>query len=209
MFSSVRTRSRREASAHGSRDCAMPRDTLDDALIARIATGDASAMHVLYTRHNLRVYRFILRLTSNHALAEELVNEVFLDVWRCAGKFEGRSQVSTWLLGIARHKALEVLRRHSAEAWDDDACEAVEDASDNPEATIQKKQNGAILFNCLTKLSPAHREVVDLVYYHGKSIDDVAEITGAEPNTVKTRMFYARKRLAHLLRAEGILAAAA
>src|SRR5262245_65727381 len=81
------------------------RDTLDDALIGRIAAGDREAMNVLYVRHSLRVYHFILRFGPSDAVAEELVNEVFFDVWRTAGRFEGRSQVSTWLLAIASHKA--------------------------------------------------------------------------------------------------------
>ena len=83
----------------------------DDVLIARIAGGDRLAMQVLFARHHVRVFRFVLRLTRNEATAEDLISEVFLDVWRQAGKFEGRSAVSTWLLGIARFKALSALRK--------------------------------------------------------------------------------------------------
>jgi RNA polymerase sigma-70 factor, ECF subfamily len=182
-------------------------DSSDNSLIERIASGDKLAMHVLYTRHHMRVYRFAFRFVDDGGVAEDLVNEVFLDVWRKARAFEGRSQVSTWLLAITRHKALEVLRRRSPEQLDEDASESIADTSDNPEVAMQKKQKGAILFNCLTKLSPAHREIIDLVYYHEKSIDDVAEITGIVRSTVKTRMFYARKHLAELLGQEGIVTA--
>ena len=80
--------------------------TSDEVLIARIAGGDRLAMQVLFARHHVRVYRFVLRLVRNEATAEDLISEVFLDVWRQAGKFEGRSSVSTWMLGIARFKAL-------------------------------------------------------------------------------------------------------
>jgi len=129
---------------------------------------------------------------------------VFLDVWRQAGRFKGRSQVTTWLLAIARYKALSTLQRRSIEELGEDVAAAIEDPQDNPEVMNQNRQTSEILLNCLTQLSPAHREVIDLVYYHEKSIDEVAEITGIPPNTVKTRMFYARKRIAELMAAQGI-----
>ena len=185
------------------------RDTLDDALIERIARGDASAMRVLYTRHNVRVYRFARRLVANPAVAEEVTSEVFLDVWRKPANFEGRCQVSTWLLAITRHKALQALRRRPTEPLNGDICDKIADASDDPETAIDKSQKRSILFNCLSKLSAAHREVIDLIYYHQKTIDEVAAITGLERNTVKTRMFYARRRLAELLGAQGIVTATA
>ena len=133
---------------------------------------------------------------------------MFLDVWRQAGRFQGRSQVTTWLLAIARNKALSALRRRSTEELDDEATAAVEDPKDNPEVTVQNRQKTALLLKCLRQLSSAHREVIDLVYYHEKSIDEVAEIAGVPPNTVKTRLFYARKRIAGLMAAQGIDSAA-
>ena len=129
---------------------------------------------------------------------------MFLDVWRQVGRFQDRSQVTTWLLAIARNKALSALQRRSTEELDEEAVAAIEDPQDVPEAAIQNRQTSEILLNCLTKLSPLHREVIDLVYYHEKSIDEVAEITGVPQNTVKTRMFYARKRIAELMFAQGI-----
>jgi len=183
------------------------RDTLDDSLIERIAAGDKLAMEVLFARHKVRVYRFALRLVQSESLAEDLVSEVFFEVWKKARLFEGRSQVSTWILAIARHKALKTRRRLSTEAWDDDACESIADTSDDPETAMQKKQKGAILVDCLANLSVLHREIVDLVYYHEKSIDEVAKIIQVPRNTVKTRMFYARRQLAGLLAAKGVEAA--
>ena len=85
--------------------------TSDETLISRIAQGDRLAMQVLYGRHHVRVFRFGLRLVRNEQIAEDLISEVFLDVWRQAGKFEGRSAVSTWLLAITRFKALSALRK--------------------------------------------------------------------------------------------------
>jgi len=179
-------------------------ETTDEALIASIAQGDKRALQTLYGRHNVRVYRFALRFLNDEALAEDLVSEVFFDVWRQAERFEARSKVSTWLLAMARNKALSVLRRRSTEELDEEVAEFIEDPSDNPEVSMQKKQQTSLLQECLTQLSPAHREIVDLVYYHGKTIDEVVEIIGVPVNTVKTRMFYARKRIGELISAKGL-----
>jgi RNA polymerase sigma-70 factor, ECF subfamily len=175
----------------------------DEVLIARIAQGDRLAMQVLYGRHHARAYRFGLRLVRDEQVAEDLISEVFLDVWRQAGKFEGRSAVSTWLLAITRFKALSALRRRKDAELDDEAANAIEDASDDPEVAVQK-DTGKALRKCLTALSLEHREIVDLAYYHEKSVEEVAEIVGIPENTVKTRLFYARKKLAELLKAAGI-----
>ena len=87
---------------------------------------------------------------------------------------------------------------------DEEAAAAIEDPSDDPEIALQKKDKGEILRKCLTALSPDHREIIDLVYYHEKSIEEVAEVLKIPENTVKTRMFYARKKLAELLKAAGV-----
>jgi RNA polymerase sigma-70 factor (ECF subfamily) len=181
-------------------------ETSDEALIGLIADGDKRAMQVLYARHNVRVYRFIVRLTGNQTLAEDLVSEVFLDVWRQAEGFESKSQVSTWLLAIARYKALSALRRRTDEHLDDHMAETIEDTSDDPETAVNTKDRNAIVQKCLTQLSPAHREVIDLVYYHEKSVDEVAKIVGVPAATVKTRMFYARNKMADLLKQSGVSA---
>ena len=109
--------------------------TSDEVLIQRIAGGDRLAMQVLFARHHVRVYRFVLRLVRDESVAEDLISEVFLDVWRQAGRFEGRSQVSTWLLAIARFKALSALRRRPDEELDDETAEAIEDPHDDPEVS--------------------------------------------------------------------------
>jgi RNA polymerase sigma-70 factor, ECF subfamily len=182
-------------------------DKPDFDLIKRISAGDQLAMKVLYTRHKVRVYRFALRIVRDEALADDLVNEVFFHVWKKADAFEGRSQVSTWLLAIARNLAVAMVRRRSTEVLDENAYESVEDMSDDPETAMHKKQRGSIFADCIANLSPRHREIVDLVYYHEKSVDEAAEILGVSSNTVKTRMFYARRRLAESLTARGVRAA--
>jgi len=178
--------------------------TSDEVLIARIAGGDRLAMQVLFARHHVRVYRFVLRLVRNEATAEDLISDVFLDIWRQADKFEGRSAVSTWMLSIARFKALSVLRKRPEQELDDETAERIEDQADDPETALAKKDKGAVLRQCLSALSAEHREIVDLVYYHEKSVEEVAGIVGIPEATVKTRMFYARKKLSELLKERGI-----
>jgi len=194
MSSLVPAFDRKSSIQPGPTTCAIH----DAALIGRIAQGDRDAMLVLFTAHNVRVFRFILRMLADRTLAEDLTNEVFLDVWRQAGQFEGRSTVSTWMLAMARYKALAARRRRTEDQVDDEVVEAIEDEGDNPEAAVQKKDRSQILRRCLDKLSAAHRQIVDLVYYHEKSVDEAARILAIPQNTVKTRLFHARKRLSAL-----------
>jgi RNA polymerase sigma-70 factor, ECF subfamily len=176
----------------------------DAALIERIAARDRDAMLVLFTAHNARVFRFILRMVGDRSVAEDLTSEVFLDVWRQAGQFEGRSTVSTWMLAMARYKALAARRRRTEDQLDDEVVEAIADECDDPEIAAQKKDRGEILRRCLDQLSAQHREIVDLVYYHEKSVEEAARILSIPPNTVKTRLFHARKRLSVLAAGAGL-----
>ncbi len=178
--------------------------TSDEMLLESIAEGNRTAMHILYSRHNVRVYRFILRIVRDNSMAEDLVSQVFLDVWRTAKQFEGRSQVSTWLLSIARFKALTALRQRRFEDIDQEEVREIADDGETPESSLDRSSTSAILRACIAKLSPAHREIINLVYYHEKSVEEVGEIIGIPQSTVKTRMFYARKQLADLLRNAGI-----
>jgi len=173
--------------------------TTDEALIAAIATGDQGAMRTLYNRHHVRVFRFVTRLIGDATTAEDVVSEAFIDVWRQADRFEGRSAVSTWIMSIARFKALSARRRRQDVELDDRVAETVADQGCTPEEAILEMDRNAQLRDCLQQLTPEHREIVDLVYYHDKTIEEVAEIIQVPKNTVKTRMFYARKRLAQLL----------
>ncbi len=183
--------------------------TSDQMLLNNIASGDRSAMHTLYARHNVRVYRFILRVVRDTTTAEDIVSQVFLDVWRTAGQFEGRAQVSTWLLSIARFKALSALRQRRHEDIEQEDVLEIADEADTPEISLDRSNTSAILRACVAKLSAAHREIVDLVYYHEKSVEEVGQIIGIPQSTVKTRMFYARRQLAGLLKVAGVESVAA
>jgi RNA polymerase sigma-70 factor, ECF subfamily len=176
----------------------------DGDLLGRIRAGDQGALQALYGRHHVKIFRFVLRLVHIEASAEDIVSEVFIDVWRNATNFEGRSEASTWLLAIARNKAYSLLRRKKEDGLDDEMAAAIEDVADNPEVVLQKKSKGELLRACLSGLSREHREVIDLVYYHDKSIEEVALIVGVPEGTVKTRMFHARKKLSQLAQAAGV-----
>ena len=173
--------------------------TSDEVLIGRIANGDRLAMQVLYARHHVRVFRFVIRIVRDESTAEDLISDVFLDVWRQAGRFQGRSSVSTWMLAVARFKALSALRRRPDEKFDEDSTAGIEDGSDDPHTSLEKKDKSALIKRCLAGLSVQHREIIDLVYYHDKSVDECALVLGIPSATVKTRMFYARKKLADLV----------
>jgi RNA polymerase sigma-70 factor (ECF subfamily) len=167
-------------------------------LIRRIAVGDQLAMRSLFARHQTPLYRWLLRIARNETLAEDLLSEVFLDVWQKASTFEARSSVSTWLM-IARYKALSARRRRTDAPLDEETAASIADPADDPESVLLKKNRAELLRRALAGLSPEHGEVIDLVYYQEKSVKEVAEIVGIAEATVKTRMFYARKKLADLV----------
>jgi RNA polymerase sigma-70 factor (ECF subfamily) len=173
----------------------------DEALITRIAGGNKLALQALFARHHVRIYRFVLRIVRDETMAEDLISDVFLDVWRQAAHFEARASVSTWLLAIAKYKAHSMLRRRTEDQLDCEMAVTIADPADNPEIALQKKNSGEVLRQCIAGLSPEHGQIIDLVYYHGKSVKEVALIVGIPEATVKTRMFYARRRLADQIKA--------
>ena len=176
----------------------------DRKLIERIANADKAAVQALFARYHVRIYRFIVRMVGIEAVAEELANEVFLDVWRQAGRFESRSSVSTWLMAIARNKAISHLRRKKDLPLDDEAAALIPDGADNPEVSAQKSDKGSAIRTAIDRLSADHKAVIDLVYYHELSVREAAKVLDIPANTVKTRMFHARKNLAGIMKKAGI-----
>src|SRR5262245_48882335 len=160
----------------------------DDALIVSISNGDKRAMVLLFMRHNVRIHRFVMRLTGKSSIAEDVVSDVFLDIWRGAAEFSGKSNVSTWLLGIARNKAMSTLRRRTESVLDYDAAVALVDDTDDPEVVADRASRGAVVRRCLTRLPPALREVVDHVYFHEKKVDGLAKTVGINARRDKHRL---------------------
>jgi RNA polymerase sigma-70 factor (ECF subfamily) len=171
----------------------------DEILVERIAAGDRLAMQALFARHRTNIYRWLLRFFGNETVAEDLLSDVFFDVWQQASRYEGRAAVTTWLLSIARFKALSVLRRRTDAELGKTIEATVADSADDPETALQKKSRNELLRHAVNNLSPDHREILDLVYYQERSVDDCALILSIPAATVKTRMFYARKKLAELV----------
>ena len=182
---------------------AAPGQQSDRELVERVAGGDRAAVRLLFMRHHARIYRFVARQTGSGMMADDVANEVFLELWRQAPAFQGRSEVSTWLLGIARFKALSALRKRKEVEIDEEAAAAVPDTADTPEVAVMKEDKAAALRGMVNALSEEHRTVVDLAYYHSKSVSEIAEILSIPVATVKTRMFYARKKLGEALQAAG------
>ncbi len=176
----------------------------DKELLARIVDRDETALRQLIARHQARVFRFIAARVRDAAVVEELTSEVFVEVWTKAHTFEGRSSPSTWLLAIAHNRAVSATRRRREEVWSDDEAGALVDESDDPEVSLQKSDKSALMRACLQRLSAEHREIIQLVYYQEQSITEVAEVLAIPQATVKTRMFYARKKLSEVLKAAGV-----
>lgn len=160
----------------------------EKALLDRIAQGDESALAALYDAYRPRLARFCLRIVRDPDLVAEIVNDVFLVVWRSAARFRGDSAVSTWILGIAYRKALKCARRHRPSPPAPEA-----------ETGTEMPTRGMDIETTLAQLNGDQRATIELVYFFGYSCREVGEIMGCPENTVKTRMFHARKTLRTLL----------
>jgi RNA polymerase sigma-70 factor (ECF subfamily) len=167
---------------------------LELALLARIAARDAQAMHELYHLYHRRLARFLMRLTPRYDLAEEVINDTFWVVWQHAADFRGASQLSTWIFGIAYRRALKSLKRIRPEqlAQGDEAPEQFEEPWQDAELREWLDVG-------LAKLPHEQRMVLELAYHVGHSCEEIAEIMQCPVNTVKTRMFHARRKLKGLL----------
>jgi RNA polymerase sigma-70 factor (ECF subfamily) len=169
-------------------------DARDLALVQRIADRDRLALEDLYHHYHRRLARFLTRVTYRYELAEEIINDTLWIVWQRAGEFRGASRVSTWIVGIAYRRALATMRhvsvRPSLTALDE------RDETEDPVADIEQRD---LLDHALALLPPEQRLVLELTYFLGHSCEEVAEITACPVNTVKTRMFHARRKLRDLL----------
>jgi RNA polymerase sigma-70 factor, ECF subfamily len=175
---------------------AAPDACSDEMLVRRIAGGDQLAMRTLFGRHQVAVYRWLLRLVADEALAENLLSEVFLAVWQQAVSFDDLSSVSTWLLSVARHKGLSARQRAVDVELNEDAVAKLPPTEDDSWRGLQNADRAEALRHALPRLSPQQSEVIDLVYYHGKSVKEVAEIVGDGDG--EDPMFNARRQLAEL-----------
>ncbi len=169
-------------------------------LIGAVAAGEQQAFVRFYDRYRRKIGGFVSRLTWRTDVVEETVNDTMVAVWQGAGSFRGGSRVSTWVMGIAYRTALKrlkrVTRRPEEELTDRAAPPA---ATEMPDAALARAQGSARIRVALDKLSPEHRAVIELTFYNDCSYQEIAAIVGCPENTVKTRMFHARRRLKRLL----------
>jgi len=181
-----------------------PVEAQDDAeLLAGIAAGSQSALAGFYRRYQGRVYNFTLQRLGNPADAAEVLNEVMLEVWRNARSFAGRSRVSTWLLGIAHHKSIDLLRKRGRRQADPLDTDIRDERPDPGPAAVAGAQDAQRVRGCLERLPDGQRQVVYLTFYEGLSCAEIARTLEIPEGTVKTRMFHARKALAGCLGAAG------
>lgn len=178
-------------------------------LLARIARGDKEAVAALYHRLERPLFAFLVKILRDREAAADVLNETMLDVWRQAGRFEGKSSAATWIYGIAHHKAISWLRKRREVELDEEMAAAIPDDAPAADVAIASEDLTQIISRLMEKLSVDHRIVLQLAYFQEFSVGQIAEILDCPENTVKTRMFYARQRLRTLLEAEGIEGAAA
>jgi RNA polymerase sigma-70 factor (ECF subfamily) len=174
-------------------------------LLAKVARGDEQAFTKLHRLMAQRVYAFSLLRLRNADHAESVVVDTMLQVWRSAAKFRRESQVSTWIFGIARLKVFEHLRAIGPDHEDiaDYEEDLVSDLEDG-EAAVSRWQHQRIVRDCLEELTAAHRECLQLVHYEGLPLAEVAMAQGVPENTVKTRLFHARKNMRVCVEREGV-----
>jgi RNA polymerase sigma factor (sigma-70 family) len=172
--------------------------TADEAaLLQRIAAGDRQAFDALYRGYFPRLTRFLERVMRRPHAVEEVLNDAMLVVWRKAGTFNGKSKVSTWIFSIAYRKALKAIKRFDDPVESDD--QAFESTLPGPESQLMHRQRAAVLLQQIGRMSADHRAVIELTYYHGCAYQEIAQIMGCPVDTVKTRMFHARRRLRQFL----------
>jgi RNA polymerase sigma-70 factor (ECF subfamily) len=167
----------------------------DRELLSRMAKGDQSALDAFYRAYEGRVYRFIRSKLNDSFDAADVLNEVMFEVWRNAGRFEGRSSVSTWVLGIAHHKTIDRIRRRKPGESVELDPEMAEEGTPDAAQTLSAAQDAEQVRRCVDQLSEAHRSVVHLAFFEDLPYGEIADIVGCPEGTVKTRMFHAKKAL--------------
>lgn len=177
-----------------------PRPRADDEtrLMARVVERDLIAFEALYRRYHPRLTRFLFNMTRRPALVDEVVNDTMLVVWSRPDSFNGTARLSSWIFAIAYRKALKALRQQD-QAVEDPAAEERESADPGPDHELGERQTREALRDVLDRLSPNHRAVVELTYFQEFGYREIAEIMACPVDTVKTRMFHARRHLGRLL----------
>lgn len=179
-----------------------PGERIEMQLLQGVRQGRRADFDALYRIYHPRLQRFLLHLMRQVELVDEALNDTMMVVWQRADAFDGRSRLSTWIFGIAYRKAMKALSRFDPPQELPEGDEEA-DPGPGPEQQLGLRQVRAQLQQVLGQLSVDHRAVVELCYFHEMAYDEIASVVGCPPETVKTRMFYARRRLRTLLAALG------
>lgn len=176
---------------------ADPHNQTDSELIAAVASADMVAFERLYGCYEMRVYRYAYSFVRNRATAEEVTVDTMTAVWYGAARFNGSSRISTWILGIARHKALDAVRKNARPAADVSPEEAAEvaDLGAGPAETAASTETGQLVRHVMAGLSPDHQEILRLVFFEDLPYEEIAALLAIPENTVKTRVYYAKQQL--------------
>jgi len=178
-------------------------------LLQRVAGGDRDAFAELYNRLQRPLFGYLMKLVRDREMVEDVLNETLMEVWRQAARFEGRSSVNTWVFSIAHHRAVSKLRKKRETSLDEEQAAAIEDEGPTPDKKAESSDMSRLLAKLMEQLSFEHREILHLAYYQEFSVQEIADALDLPPNTVKTRMFYARQRLKVLLEESGVEGAVA
>ena len=165
------------------------------ALFERVAARDLRAFESLYRLYHPRLARFLSAMTRRPALVEEVLNDTLYAVWRRPEAFHGKSKLSTWIFAIAYRKALKAMNRQDEPVLDDSWVALTPSDEAGPDQRLEDRETHAILARAIDELSPDHRAVVNLCYFQEMPYREIAEIVGCPVDTVKTRMFHARRHL--------------
>ena len=173
----------------------------DDALLQRIGEKEIAAMEILYRRYENMVYRFALKKLNNEFEAAEIVNTVMLEVWNSASSFAGRAKVSTWLIGIAHHRIVDLLRKRKSSHVSIDDIEPMVDTRDNADMlkVVAAGQARWLIDICLERLSGDHKQVMQLLFFMEQTYEEIATAMACSIGTVKSRVFHAKKQLKQCL----------
>jgi RNA polymerase sigma-70 factor (ECF subfamily) len=171
----------------------------DRDVVDRIAAGDRDALATLYATYQAPLFRYLLQLTSDRGLAEEVLQDTLVAVWKSARTFEGRSSVQTWLIGIARRQAHNTLRRRALPRVDLAELEILPSSDPEPEDAALANAEQEELATAIRWLSPAHREVLTLTFVHDLSYGEIAKVVGVPEGTIKSRLSNAKRALRALL----------
>lgn len=178
------------------------RERSDDAegeIVARIADGERQALDTLYQRYAQPLFGYLLTLTADRGLAEEILQDTFVAAWRAAERFEGRASVKTWLFSIARRQAHNSLRRRNLALTDDTALEQTPSDEPEPETALLQNADRQALTGAIEQLRPVHREVLLLAFVHDLSYAEMADLLDVPLGTIRSRLSNARRLLRETL----------